>query len=191
MDKGAAVLRRLSAKQLDHLEAGVLPPAEYPVSDELVKPIFLDALRGQLPAERLRRAGLAAAEKAEVERRAREKAARETRVRDSAPYKDMVELAANLTKRYEEDRLRLDKQKRALERLIGELRLEGKQEARLRKEMDNPEKLAASLKKTFAERRNLARKVFKELDGFTADDLALFDALLGRLAETLPGGGKS
>jgi hypothetical protein len=57
--------------------------------------------------------------------------------------------------------------------------------------MDDPEKNAAALEKTFAERRRQARQSFKELEGFTEDDLEVFDALLGQLARTLLAHGKS
>ena len=97
-DRAAALVRRLSDEQLDWLESGdvAVPIDDELLNDELVKPIFLDTLRGQLPKERLHRARLLAAEREEAERRAREQEEREGRMRASVPYKEMVKLAADV-----------------------------------------------------------------------------------------------
>jgi hypothetical protein len=98
VDRAAALVRRLNDEQLNQLDAGgdQLPVGDDLVNDPLVKPIFLDVLRGQLPRERRYREGVRAAERTETERLAREQAEREARVRASAPYRDFVKLAADV-----------------------------------------------------------------------------------------------
>jgi hypothetical protein len=188
-DQAVALLRQSSDAQLDRLDAGDIPAGDrVNVTDALVRPIFLDTLRAALPAERQRRAALLAAARADAERLARERAAREKRVHESAPYKEIAELARDLRKRYLAEREMLDRQKRALERLARELNLAGEELARLRKNLDEAEKKAAALPQTFVARRDAARKAFGALAGVTAADLEVFDQLVGRLAEGLAAG---
>jgi hypothetical protein len=182
-DRAGALVRRLSDEQLDGLEAGEVP-SEAPAIDPLVKPIFLVALRDQLPRERLRRAKILAAKRAEADRQAREREEREARVRESAPFKEMVQLAVDLRKRYLGEKGRRDQRKRALDRLTRELNLDSEDQDRL-KELDEGEKTAAIVKQKFAARRGPARKAFQALKGFTAADLEIFDRLLDRMGDEL------
>jgi hypothetical protein len=183
--RAAVALRKLSDAQLDKVEAGDPVATEDQVSDELIKPIFLDTLRAQLPKERQRRSAQIAERKAKVLRLLREKEAREARVRESAPYKQMVALAQSLRKRYLAGQAMRDKQKRALERLTRELNIDAEDQAKLRKEAEEGDTNAAAHKKTFAERRAAARKAFQALAGVTAADLEVFDQFLKRLADNL------
>jgi hypothetical protein len=185
-ERSAAFLRRLSEAQLARLEAGGDPPSRgEEVTEALAKPLYLDTLRAGVPGERQRREELRRAEQAEVQRRIREQQQRETRVRASVPYKQMVALADDLRKRYHEARGRLQRQKRALERLFRELVLNEEEQARLRKELDESKKKAQALKRTFAERRAPARAAFQAEEGVAVADLEVFDRLLDRLAEKL------
>jgi hypothetical protein len=183
-DRLAAFLRGLDDDQIDELESGPLP-SEAPVSDELARAIFLDRLRAGLPRERRRRADLLAAEQAEIERRARQRKEREVFVLASAPYKGMVELAAGLRKRYLAERALLERQRRALERVLGELNIGGEEEAALRKELAEAKKRAGAVEQAFAARRGQARKALAAVEGATPAHLEVFDRLLDRLAEGL------
>jgi hypothetical protein len=189
-DQARAVLRDLSPEQLARLNAGVPPPAVLS-ADAVVRPIFLDTLRAHLPAERARRAELLTAQRAEAQRRARQQQERARLVRQTLPYKEMAELAAELGKRFRAERALLEKQKRALSRLTAELNLAEEELAALRKELDAAEKKAGAFHQTFSGRRVVARKAFQALPGFTPADLAVFDQLLDRLGDGLLPGGKS
>jgi hypothetical protein len=189
-DQAAALLRELSAEQLNRLDAGD-PPRAVLVSDALVRPIFLDTLRAHLPAERARRAELLAAQRAEAQLRARQRLERENLVRQSPPYKEMASLAIDLEKRFRAEQALLEKQKRALARLTGELNLAGEELATLRKELDEAEQKSLSFHQTFTARRGVARKAFQSLAGFTPADVAVFDQLLDRLGDGLRPGRKS
>ncbi len=178
-DRCAAWLRRLSDAQLARLEAGDgPPPSDDEVTELLAKALFQDRLRAAAPRERQRREEVRRAERAEAQRR-------ETRVRDSVPYKQMVALADDLRTRYREARGRLQRQKRALQRLFRELVLDEQEQARLRKELDESKKKADLLKQTFARRRAAARAALRAEEGVTAAHLEVLDRLLDRLAEKL------
>jgi hypothetical protein len=184
-DRAAVQLRRLSDAELLTLEVQP-PPAGLDallrrlsgpsrqdlLTDAVVQPIFLDTLRAGLAKERQRRAALLAA-----------RLERERRGRDTAPYKEMAELAAGLRQRYLTERAMLDKQKRALTRLVRELNITGEDLDKLRKEIEDAEKKTAALKQTFAARRGAARKAFQALKDFTRTDLEVFEQLLDRLGE--------
>jgi hypothetical protein len=187
----ASLLRRLSDEQLGGLDAGAGPAASSDqLDDALLRPLLLATLRTQLPKERKRRADLLAAKRAQEQRLARERAQREARVLASAPYKQMAELTAGLSKRSREERAMLSKQKRALARLVRELGIADPEEGRLRKNLAEGEKKVAAFHQAFLDRRAPARKAFQALKGATAADLEVFDKLLARLAEGLLAAGK-
>src|SRR5207253_11215519 len=108
---------------------------EPPVKDERVRPLFLDTLRRQLPAEQQRRADIRAAELAAAQRKARERAEREARVRETPPYRELAEFVVDLRKQYLAEKAALDKRERALTRLFQELNINDAEERdRLRKQ---------------------------------------------------------
>jgi hypothetical protein len=188
--EGQAVpfLRRLSDDQLARLdETGELPKlGDDPVTDERVRPVFVDTLRRHLPPERERRAAVRAAERAEAERLAKLHAAREAKVRDTAVYRELAAHVAGVRSAFRAERTLAEKRERALKEVFRELGIRDQQEqAMYRDKLTGEGEKSKASAPDLAARRSKAKQEFRKLDGFDDADRETFDALVDRLIDDM------